>query len=149
MMFQSDSKYFMVKKLDSNGNAVGCCCIELNDNMISPIDVESIIESLPFTDCGSYTSPTQFHFIVEKASNLIARKTMRGRGNHLYFREDYVVVFYKGVNPTDTPIIENDDGIYLHPDYPHYFVKLKRDNSIVDFAELIRLISLTGRYKIV
>lgn len=90
---------------------------------------ETSVEFVDLSDIETieYTSELS----ILNASNNIARKTLRSRGNKFYVNKNYILIWYKNNTiDADAPIQVINDKIYLNKNYKDYFIKLDGDFDI-------------------
>lgn len=87
-------------------------------------------------------------FVVERSANMIAKNTLRGRGNHVLIIDDKTFcVFYKGTLAEDTPFAYYKDKLYINPAAYSYFKKFETD-LVCDMKKFIELLEAVGSYKV-
>jgi len=83
----------------------------------------SEIFSDDFEQMESKNDSTPGFIDIIRASNKIARKSMRGKGTHYAVFSDHVLVWYAG-SVYDSPLSRVGSNVLIHPDYKNYFVKV-------------------------
>lgn len=100
----------------------------LLDREASMDDLDMLLQSVETVTCNNIE---ELPFIVNKMSSSIARETRRGRGNHIAYTDEGLIIWYQGSSVFDTPfqVAEGTEQIIPNRNSTSYFRKIKIDYS--------------------